>query len=321
MSTDPTTQAEILISVRDRTGVIELNRPRAINALSHAMIEAIGEALTGWQVDEQIASVLLIGAGERGFCSGADVRALREQVLNDPQAAVGFFADEYAVNALIAASAVPVHAVMDGITMGGGMGLSAHASVREATATTQLAMPETTIGLFPDVGVSHELARMPGQTGTHLALSGVSIDASSALWAGLVNQSDELVIHPQDSTLARQASWIDECYVGDDPVAIVEALAEHRDPDARQTAALIRTKCPLSVAVALEAIRRAATMDTVAEVLEQDLRLACSFVADSDFAEGVRAQLVDKDRAPRWRHDRLEDVTRAEVLAMFDPAH
>ena len=314
----PIMEPEVLVSLRDRTGVIELNRPRAINALTVAMIEAIGQALDQWREDDQIARVELRGAGERGFCSGADVRALREQVLTDPSAALAFFDSEYRLNRVIAEYPKPVHAVMAGITMGGGMGLAAHASIREATASTQLAMPETTIGLFPDVGVNFELSRMPGQTGTHLALSGVSVDASSALWAGLVTQSDELAVHPQDSQLSRQSTWIDQCYVGDDPVAILAALDAHADPQANQAAALIRTKCPLSVAVALEAIRRAQTMSPVAQVLDQDRVLAHHFVRDSDFAEGVRAQLVDKDRTPRWRHASLAQVSRAEVLAMFD---
>lgn len=319
--TDAQLEADVVIDVADATGRIVLNRPRAINALTLEMLRTIHETLRGWREDDEVARVELLGAGERGFCSGADVRALRATLLEEgPERASEFFDVEYPLNADLATYPKPVSAVMAGITMGGGMGLSLHTRTRIGTASTQLAMPEVTIGLFPDVGATYELSRMPGQTGTWMALTGAPVDPASGLWAGLLDQTDELATHPDDSWLARAQGWIDECFVGDDAAAILGRLEAHASDDARACAELIRTRCPLSVCVALELVRRAAELPDVVAVLQVDRVLAGNFMRDSDFAEGVRAQLVDKDRQPRWRHARVEDVTRDEVLAMFEPA-
>ncbi|HSN42712.1 MAG TPA: enoyl-CoA hydratase/isomerase family protein, partial [Propionibacteriaceae bacterium] len=229
---------------------------------------------------------------------------------------IAFFTDEYRLDALIADYPKPVTALMHGICMGGGLGLSLHASRRVGTATTQLAMPETTIGLFPDVGSCFHLARCPGEVGSHLAMTGVAIDGASALWAGLLDEVAD-VDPTTPSVLARDASWIDECYVGESASGMVARLEDHHNPRAREAGALIRTKSPWSVCVALEAVRRAADLPSVDAVLAADLILARNFVRDSDFVEGVRAQLVDKDRAPTWRHGRVEDVPDALVQAMF----
>ncbi|GAA1392459.1 enoyl-CoA hydratase/isomerase family protein [Luteococcus peritonei] len=304
---------------------IVLTRPRAINALTPAMMQAISEALQGWAEDEAVDQVAILGEGERGFCSGADVRAIRQLVLDDPQAAVDFFRVEYAVNELIATYPKPVVSHVHGISMGGGLGLAVHASRVVADEDLKLAMPETGIGLFPDVGVTWQLSRAPGQTGTYLAMTGTTIDAGSAQYAGLVHdvllpaEMDEEFGAYTDSQLATDRAWIDDCFAGDDPVRIVQRLAEHREPRARETAELLRQRSPWSVAVALEQVRRAARMAEVGEVLAQDLVLATNFVADSDFVEGVRAQLVDKDRAPQWRHASLEQVDPQLVASMFEP--
>ena len=321
MTDAPATDSHVLITVDDGVGLIELNRPKAINALTPQMLGAIGDALDQWRDDSSVTRVELTGAGERGFCSGADVRALRTTLLEQgPEAATTFFEVEYPVNEAIATYPKPIISVMDGITMGGGMGLTLHSSRRIGTATTQLAMPEVTIGLFPDVGATYELSRMPGQTGTWMAMTGAPVDGASALWARLLDEADPDA-SPGESWLAQAAErWIDECFTGDDAAAIVQRLEQHEDADARECAELIRTKCPLSVAVALELVRRAAELPDVSSVLAVDRVLAENFMRDSDFAEGVRAQLVDKDRQPTWRHARQEDVTRDEVLALFGEA-
>lgn len=307
---------EVLYRVQDGTGEVLLNRPRAINALTIEVCHSLLRQLQEWAADEAVTRVRLTGAGDRGLCSGADVRTLRTFCLTSPEMVIGFFDLEYRLDALIASYPKPFTAVLDGISMGGGLGLSLHASHRVGTDTTKMAMPEVTIGLFPDVGVAYELSRMPGETGTYLAMTGESIDAASARWAGLL---DEAPGEAGISRLASDQAWIDECFVGDDAVLIVERLLCHTDDRAREAAEIIRSKSPWSVWVALRALRRAAGMTSVDEVLAQDMVLARNFVDDSDFVEGVRAQLVDKDRNPSWRHSSLAEVPEELIQQMFTP--
>ena len=314
-------EPEVIITTAAGVGRIELNRPRAINALTHDMMVAIRDAVDEWRDDDQITRIEISGRGERGLCSGADVRALRTKLVEgDHRGAAEFFEIEYPLNADLSTYPKPIWSLMHGITMGGGMGLTLHGTRRIGTHTTQLAMPEVGIGLFPDVGATWELSRMPGQTGTWMALTGNPVDASSALWGGLLDETDELSVHPDDSWLATNRAWIDECFEGDQAARILERLEAHDEPEARATAEVITGRCPLSVAVALELMRRSAELPTVADVLDLNMVLTRNFFADTEFVEGVRAQLVDKDRNPQWRHAHVRDVTRDEVLAMFEPA-
>ena len=308
--TDPD---ELVFEVDAGAARVTLNRPRALNALTRAMCVDLHAQLSAWASDPAIERVEIAGAGERAFCSGADVRAIR-QLVADGGDWLGFFIDEYALNALIARYPKPYVAHMSGIDMGGGLGLSAHGSRRLVDATSRLAMPETIIGFTPDVGIAWQLAHAPGELGTHVALTGDAFGAGDALALGLA----DAFVGPgtPDAPLAA-ASWIAECYAGDDPVEIIGRLAQHPDPDARAAAATIAKRCPLSVAVTLEALRRAASLPGVEAVLAQDLALARALIAGPDFTEGVRAQLVDKDFAPRWQHASLAEVSRAEVLACF----
>lgn len=306
---------ELIVKVRDGVGYLVLNRPRTINALTPAMLSGIHEALDAWRDDPRVESVELSGAGDRGLCSGADVRALRQHVL-DGGDHMPFFELEYGTDAAIASYPKPFVAHQRGIVMGGGLGVSAHGSRRIAYPDSVFAMPETIIGFTPDVGVLWYLAHAPGELGTHLALTGASIGPSDALVVGLADEIAGAGGAPGD--LEAQRSWIDACYAGDDPVEIVRALESHPDQQARAAASEVRQRCPFSVAAALEAIRRARSMAGVEEVLAQDMVLARHLIARADFAEGVRAQLVDKDRSPRWQPARLEDVTRAEVLVCFE---
>ncbi|MFT3968996.1 MAG: enoyl-CoA hydratase/isomerase family protein [Micropruina sp.] len=306
---------EVLFEVGGGVGRITLNRPRQINALSLEMLIQIGDRLADWIDEDAVEWVHLTGAGERGLCAGADVRALRADLAERGGAAAeAFFTIEYAVDALIAAYPKSVRADMVGITMGGGMGLSAHCSERMVRADSRLAMPETIIGLFPDVGVLYELSRAPGELGTHLALTGGSVGAADAVLLGL---ADHAVGEVPDAVLPGQRDWIDACYAGDDPLTIVRRLKGHPAAEARETAAVLRQRCPFAVAVTLAAIRRAATLPDVAAVLGQDLALAVPMVLRPDFSEGVRAQVVDKDHNPSWTPARLEDVDPADVAALF----
>lgn len=325
---------EVLFAREAGLGRILLNRPKAINALTLDMIEALKVQLNLWADDERISVVSVQGAGDRGLCAGGDVRRIRDGLLNGTADAAHFWRAEYAVNEQIATYPKPIVAIMDGVTMGGGLGISAHASTRLATERSRIAMPETAIGFFPDVGMSYLLARAPGESGTHLAMTGAPVSGHEAVRAGLADTVidsqqiteviDRLVSgQPPEQVADGPAEtgdvpeWITRCYGGDDPVAILGALTDDADPEARQAAQVIASRSPLSVAVTLEALRRARTM-SLEQVLAQDLRLGAAFSRHPDFIEGVRAVLVDKDHRPQWQHGALSDVTRAEVLAMFE---
>ncbi|GAB3109689.1 enoyl-CoA hydratase/isomerase family protein [Janibacter alkaliphilus] len=322
---------EVLFAQEGALGRVLLNRPRALNSLSRAMIAGMQAQLEAWAQDDAVAVVSLEGAGDRGFCAGGDVRAVRQAHLEGLDGA-RFFGEEYALDALLAEYPRPVIAVMDGITMGGGVGLGMNADLRVVTERTALAMPETTIGFFPDVGATYRLAQSPGELGTHVALTGVTVDGADAIALGLadvlVPAEDVPALLEQASAsgtlpeagerspaspLAGQRAWIDAGYAGDDPGAILQRLEDSDVPEARAAAETIRAKSPLSVAITLAALRQAGGAGSLREVLDTDARIAAAMLADSDFGEGVRAQLVDKDRSPSWRHARVEDVTPDEV--------
>lgn len=333
---------EVLYAVDGPLGRARLNRPRAVNALDGATVDSLHAQLTAWSGDDTVAAVVLDGAGERGLCAGGDVRVLREAVLAGRyEESEAFWRSEYAVNALVSSYPKPYVAWMDGIVMGGGVGVSAHGSLRLVTGRTQLAMPETIIGFFPDVGGLWFLSRSPGEIGTHVALTGLPVGGDDAIALGmadvLVPSADQDRVlealrqdpaldavgvaalvgpQPDGSGLAEHRGWIDECYAGDDAAVILDRLRRHPSPDARAAGATLAARSPHSVAVTLEALRRAASMD-VSEVLAQDAVLGHVFARHPDFAEGVRAQLVDKDRSPRWTHASVADVSRAEVLTAF----
>lgn len=304
---------EVLSGVKDGVGNLVLNRPGSINALTPAMIDVLHRVLDGWATYERVERVVLTGAGDRGLCSGADVRALRELALAGDAGADRFFRHEYRLNALIARYPKPYEARMTGITMGGGLGVSAHGSVRVVDAASRLAMPETGIGLFPDVGMLWYLSRA-GALGTYMALTGLPVDGATALRLGLADTwgGDE------PPRVGLDEGWVAECFSAGDPVEVLARLdGDWDEPAPGECAAVLRARCPLSVAVTWEALQRAREMATLEDVLAQDLVLATYFVHHADFAEGVRAQLVDKDRSPHWSHGRLEDVTPAEVREAF----
>ena len=328
---------EVLYARDGCLGRIMLNRPKVINALTSQMVTSVLAQLEDWAQDDTVATVSIQGAGERGLCSGGDVRALRSNLVQGSAGAVQFWAHEYRMNAAISSYPKPFVAFMDGIVMGGGVGISAHGSLRLVTERSRIAMPETAIGYFPDVGSLFLLSRAPGEIGTHLAMSGLAIGGADAVTAGLADAligsrdipglverlaAGESLDADVGSTstagdLAADRDWVDSCYAGNDAVKILRALRAHPAPGAARSADVLETRSPLAVSVALEAIRRAARMDTLAEVLDQDLRLGSAFASSPDFVEGVRALLVDRDNAPRWRHKSLEDVDPAEVARLF----
>jgi enoyl-CoA hydratase len=332
---------EVLVRRSGSLGHLILNRPRAINALNQSMVDILSRVLADWAEDDDVGTVLLSGAGDRGLCAGGDIVAIYTSVRDGRDDARRFWADEYRLDAAIARYPKPYVALMDGLVLGGGVGLSAHGAVRVVTERTRIGMPEVSIGFFPDVGGTFLLSRAPGELGTHLALTGGSATGADAIALGLADHvvpSDRLAeltttlettpveqalamvaVEPPASELVAQRSWIDAAYAGDDPVAILQRLTESEEPGARAAAAAIRMKSPTSVAVTLAALRRAAALPSLEAALDQDLRVALRFTRGTEVIEGIRAQVIDKDRAPRWSPATLAEVDPAEVDRYFDP--
>ncbi|WP_327361048.1 enoyl-CoA hydratase/isomerase family protein [Streptomyces sp. NBC_01296] len=341
MKTEDGADDTALFTREGHTGVITLNRPRALNALTHPMALRITEALDAWEQDPAVAQVLLRGAGERGLCAGGDIRAIHDDAKAGGDASEGFWRDEYRLNARIARYPKPYVALMDGIVMGGGVGLSAHGGVRVVTERSRIAMPETGIGFVPDVGGTHLLAAAPGELGTHLALTGAAVGAADALLCGLADHfvpaarlpeltaalagapaEEVLPRHterPAPGELAEQRAWIDRCYAADTVEEIVERLLAEGDPAAKETAETILAKSPTSLKVTLAALRRARGLGSLERVLEQEFRVSCHALRAPDLVEGIRAQVVDKDRSPRWSPPALADVSGADVERFFAP--
>lgn len=301
----------VLSEVIDGVGQLTLNRPKAINALSQEMIDSLFNTLTDWFRNETVTAVELRGEGERGFCAGADVRALRQSLV-DGEPWLHVLETEYALDMLVANAPVPVTSHLHGISMGGGLGLGGHADRRIVYADTKMAMPETNIGFFPDCGILRLFSRA-GAVGTHLTLTGATFTGGDALRLGLADESADGDLPAP--LLDGDVAWIEECYEGDDASAIVQRLEAHAHPDAQAAAAQLRVRSPFAIHVSLRALRRAASLQ-LSEVLGQDLRLAERMVP-VDFPEGVRALLVDKDHAPAWRWARIEDVPKEAVDEVF----
>jgi enoyl-CoA hydratase len=334
---------EVLTHVDGGIGFLTLNRPKAINSLTHNMVNAMSPVLDLWDRDDDITAVVIDGAGERGLCAGGDIVYLYHSAREDGGSkAMNFWHDEYLLNAQIGRFSKPYVALMDGIVMGGGVGVAGHGSIRIVTDTTKMAMPEVGIGLIPDVGGTLLLSRAPGLLGLHCALSGVNFDGADAIALGF---ADHFVPHdaladfkkaivadgvdaalaahktePPPSQLLAQREWIDDCYAGETPIDIIAALRGHGAGPANDAADLIETRSPVSVSVALEAIRRAAKLETLEDVLRQEYRTSYGSVRSHDFVEGIRAQVIDKDRNPKWSPASLAAVTTADVEAYFAPA-
>ncbi|OEJ41602.1 3-hydroxyisobutyryl-CoA hydrolase [Streptomyces agglomeratus] len=331
----------VLLRTDGHAAHLVLNRPRAINALNHAMVKRIAGALTAWERDPAVATVVITGAGERGLCAGGDIRAIHADAAAGTTASAAFWRDEYRLNAHIARFSKPYVAVMDGIVMGGGVGVSAHGGVRVVTERSRVAMPETGIGFVPDVGGTWLLSRAPGELGTHLALTGAAVGAGDALLCGLADHcvpADRLpevlaalaTDGAQDvvkryarpapaGELADHRSWIDHCYGAGTVEEIVGRLLDSGEPAAKEAAQTILTRSPVALKVTLAALRRTAELRTLEEALEQEYRVSCAALSSPDLVEGIRAQVIDKDRAPRWSPPTLGEVTAEQVERFFAP--
>ena len=333
---------EVLARVDGAVGFLTLNRPKALNSLTHTMVAAMDATLAAWAQDDAVRAVVVAGAGERGLCAGGDVVAIYHSAKAGGAEARRFWFDEYRLNARIGRYPKPYVALMDGIVMGGGVGVSAHGSVRVVTEKSKIAMPEVGIGFIPDVGGTFLLSRAPGLLGLHAGLTGAPFSGADAIALGF---ADHYVPHddleaftaavagagveqavgahaqePPPSQLAAQREWIDRCYAGETIPDIVAALRGHDEGPANDAANLIATRSPVALAVTLAAVRRAAKLDTLEEVLAQEYRVSCASLRSHDLVEGIRAQLVDKDRNPQWSPSSLAAVTDDDVQRYFGPA-
>ncbi len=327
--TDVTADAPpVLVSVEGVLGRLTLNRPRALNALSLEMIRLLRDALENWRDDPGVRAVLIEGAGDRGLCAGGDVRALYDQIVSgDLAETASFFRHEYALNAAIAEYPKPVIALADGITMGGGIGLAGHAAIRIVTERSKLAMPETRIGFTPDVGGTWLLGSAPGRLGEHLGLTGASMSAADAIHAGFadvqvpsdrveelraalsdpadIRDPAEIVrgfaVEADPSALAADRAWIDDAYAAGAVAEVVERLRERPEAGTAAALATLEEVSPTALAVTFDAVREARAMTGLRAALEGEYRRVLWFVHEHpDLVEGIRAQLVDKDRDPRW---------------------
>jgi enoyl-CoA hydratase len=326
---------------------ITLNRPRALNALNLNMVRLMERLLDVAEADSAVKTIFLDGAGDRAFCAGGDIVALRDSALADDGAACVFWEEEYQLDARIAAFPKPIVAFMDGVVMGGGIGLAAHASHRVATERLVSAMPEVGIGFSPDVGSTWLLSHAPGELGTYLALTGDRLGASDAILVGFADEqvdsgtreaifaelaatgdADRCVaqyaVPPADrgqGQLAAARRWIDSAFGGADTVAgIITALRARPESEAHTAADAIGKASPTSVTVTLAAIRSAHKLPTLEACLKQELGVSLGFLSHPDFVEGVRAQVVDKDRCPAWSPSALADVSPDDVAQFLNLA-
>jgi enoyl-CoA hydratase len=333
------TEEDTVVTTRDgRVGRILLNRPRALNALNLSMIRACAAILDAWRDDPHVHAVVIEGAGDRAFCAGGDIRALRDGHLAGQLDAVRqFFAEEYALNLTIATYPKPYVALIDGLCMGGGIGLSVHGPYRVATEHAGFAMPETAIGFFPDIGATFLLPRLPGELGTYLGLTGLRVNGADAVHAGFAThftprarladlsaalardgvaalaQYDETLAN---FSLAEHRAAIDRCFSADKVGEIVNRLEATHDEWARAALTALRQVSPAALHWTLRALRRGRDL-TLKQALDAEIALTGTTMSHPDFAEGVRAMVVDKDRKPAWQPARIEDVDPAVIDALF----
>ena len=351
MNQNSSSEAELLTERAGNLGIITLNRPQALNALTLGMIEAMDESLDHWARDDSVKAVAIRGAGEKAYCAGGDVRAVWQAGRNGTPGhglTREFFWEEYSLNHDLHHYPKPIVALIDGITMGGGVGVSIHCSHRVAGDRTLFAMPETAIGFFPDVGGSYFLPRFPGRTGLYLALTGDRLKAADCCLVGVANHHsgpagpdavlDALVkadlsgdahdavtralsaldVPAGEAPLAAVAEDIDRLFSAPSVPEIVQALEKDGSDFAAKTLETLRKRSPFSVMLTFELINRGAQM-SFDDCMTMEFRISQALMAGGDFYEGIRAVLVDKDHTPKWDPARIEEVDPAKVAACFDP--
>lgn len=335
--------SEVLTRVDGSAGRISLNRPGAIHALNLPMVHSMTSALLAWRDDPVVQTIIIDHAEGRGFCAGGDIAFLRNSALNDDGASGRqFFHDEYQLNHLLFTYPKPVVAFMDGITMGGGVGISQPARFRVVTENTRLAMPETGIGLFPDVGGGWYLSRLPGRMGAFLALTGARLDGAECLAVGLATHYlpattlpeaktrvaageeagavlDSLAVDPPPARILGNRADIDRLFASDRLEYILAALEQDGGDWAAKELATLRTKSPQTCKVALRQLATSTALPDFAANMAMEYRIASRVLTRPDFAEGVRAVIVDKDNAPQWNPATAEGVTDELLDAIFAP--
>ena len=338
---------DVLIHRHGRVGHISLNRPKALHALTLDMCHAMSAALAEWADDSEIEAVILDHAEGRGFCAGGDIQMLRNSALNDGGVSGRkFFHDEYRLNHQMMTYAKPIVAFMDGITMGGGVGIAMPCKYRVATENTRFAMPETGIGLFPDVGGGWHLPRLGGRLGQFLALTGARLDGAECLWAGIATHyvpsemlaeakariiekpgriagvMSEMVGTPPKARIEENADRIRKHFASDrleDIVASLEAAAEEGDEWAQKERDTLGTKSPQTLKVALRQLAEGEKMTDFADNMRMEYRIGSRVLLRPDFAEGVRAVIVDKDHSPKWNPPTPNEVSEELIDSIFAP--
>jgi enoyl-CoA hydratase len=336
--------SELLTRIEGGTGWLSLNRPKALHALTLDMVHAMIDALQAWRGDDAIRAIIIDHAEGRGFCAGGDIAFLRNSALNDDGVSGRkFFHDEYRLNHLLLTYPKPVVAFMDGITMGGGVGISQPARYRVATENTRLAMPETGIGLFPDVGGGWYLSRLEGRVGEFLALTGARLDGAECFALGLATHYlpadslprakerigeepdaieeilGELSVAPPEARITGNLDRIDALFGPDRLEDIFAGLEGQHDEWARKELATLKTKSPQTMKVALRQLATSRALSDFAENMAMEYRIASRVLTRPDFTEGVRAVIVDKDNAPKWDPATPGGVTEDLLDAIFAP--
>ncbi|MCA2010520.1 enoyl-CoA hydratase/isomerase family protein [Cereibacter sphaeroides] len=331
-------EPELIIRKEGRAGRLTLNRPKALNALTHHICLETTKALLAWRDDPEVALVILDGAGERAFCAGGDIAQVHAAgKAGDYAMGRDFWRDEYAMNVLLATYPKPIVSFLNGFVMGGGVGYGCHIPHRVVGESTQMAMPECGIGMIPDVGGTYLLGKAPGQLGLYLALTAARMGPGDAIHAGFANrfipeaewddvkarlcETGDVIALPEhytpESPLAAEQSLIDTLFAGADIPAIVTALEGSDAPLAQSALKAIRRNSPLSMASTLAMLRPAP--NNIEAALAQEFRWVWRTVEHGDFLEGVRAQILDKDRNPTWKHPAPDAVRDEEVAAMLAP--
>lgn len=322
MSDEP----QVIIGASGPLGRITLNRPRSINAVSHDMLPIIAAALDAFAADPAVRAVLIDGAGDRGFCAGGDIRAIYQSLVAGTSAAVNYWRDEYVVNLAIARFPKPYLAIMDGLTLGGGVGLSSHGSVRIVTERSLVGLTQVNIGFVPDIGGSYLLARAPGRLGYFAGLTAAQLGPADAILCGLADiciasadidsvvdavrsaagtggdiraAVDAFAIEPPAGHLAAARPWIDAAFAEATPAAIIAALRARPEPAAHAAADVLAAKSPTALRLTLELLRAGADRD-LEQALAAELEVARGLTQGHDLREGIRAQVIDKDRNPQW---------------------
>ena len=334
---------DILSFTDGHVGRIRLSRPKAIHALTTVMCTAILEQIEAWRTDDAVRAILVDHAEGRGFCAGGDIRMLADSGAKDGAEARAFFHTEYRMNERLFTYVKPTVAFMDGITMGGGVGLSLPCKYRVATENTRLAMPETGIGLFPDVGGGWYLSRLPGRTGQFLALTGARMDGAECLFLGLATHYilsaaldevkakiagdpsaveailDAFAEEPPPARIEENLDQIDRLFASDNLEDVFAGLEADGSDWAQKELAKLRTKSPQTMKVALRLLKDGAHMHSFADEMRQEYAVGAHVVQRHDFLEGVRAVIVDKDNAPRWNPATPQDVTEHMIDTIFAP--